>query len=36
MAGAITLLLERQSGTLRRLLIAPLTRWAVMGGKLAA
>jgi len=34
MASAITLLLERQSGTLRRLLTAPLTRWAVMGGKL--
>jgi ABC-2 type transport system permease protein len=34
MAGAITLLLERQSGTLRRLMTAPLTRWAVMGGKL--
>ena len=34
MAGAITLLLERQSGTLRRLITAPLTRWAVMGGKL--
>jgi ABC-2 type transport system permease protein len=34
MASAITLLLERQSGTLRRLLAAPLTRWAVMGGKL--
>ena len=35
MAGAITLLLERQSGTLRRLITAPLTRSAVMGGKLA-
>jgi ABC-2 type transport system permease protein len=34
MASAITLLLERQSGTLRRLMTAPLTRWAVMGGKL--
>jgi ABC-2 type transport system permease protein len=34
MASAITLLLERQSGTLRRLMTAPLTRSAVMGGKL--
>jgi ABC-2 type transport system permease protein len=34
MSGAITLLLERQTGTLRRLLTAPLTRSAVMGGKL--
>lgn len=33
-AGAITLLLERQSGTLRRLMTAPLSRPAVMGGKL--
>jgi ABC-2 type transport system permease protein len=34
MSAAITLLLERQSGTLRRLLVAPLARWSVMGGKL--
>jgi ABC-2 type transport system permease protein len=35
MAGAISLLLERKSGTLTRLLAAPLPGWAVMGGKLA-
>lgn len=34
MSGAISLLLEQQSGTLRRLLAAPLPGWVVMGGKL--
>ena len=32
--GAGTLLLEREQGTLRRLLVAPVTKTAVLGGKL--
>jgi len=34
--GAIVLILERQQGTLRRLLVLPLRKSAILGGKLAA
>jgi ABC-2 type transport system permease protein len=35
-AGAGTILDEKEAGTWKRLLIAPISRWALLGGKLGA
>lgn len=35
-AGAGTILDEKEAGTWKRLLVAPVSRWAILGGKLGA